>query len=326
MSPRYSETFFAHGGRVSDKWEQYLSIYDREFAPFIAAGKPVRLLEIGVQNGGSLEIWNALLPAGSTIIGIDINNECAKLKFNTPNISVMIGDASDPAVLDAILKDTEFDIILDDGSHLCRHVIATFQACFRRLKNGGIYIVEDLHTSYWAEFGGGFRTPEASIEWLKGLVDAQHTDYFQNAESIPDVSDLRDLNRLVRRVTFYDSVAVIEKWQTPKEAPHKRVITGTNAAIIEPAYVAELELPGSHLDIMLTTQALNSTVKKLRHEHDCTRAELAIERENLIIEMKKLANAESRIKELENHLQQMCNSTSWRITAPLREIFRFFRK
>ena len=51
------DLFFEHRGKTIDKWEHYLSIYAREFAPFFALRRPIRLLEIGVQNGGSLELW-----------------------------------------------------------------------------------------------------------------------------------------------------------------------------------------------------------------------------------------------------------------------------
>ena len=61
--------FFAHQGNVVDKWEQYLSIYASEFGRFLSQAQPVRLLEIGVQNGGSLDLWAKYLPTDSEIVG-----------------------------------------------------------------------------------------------------------------------------------------------------------------------------------------------------------------------------------------------------------------
>src|SRR5206468_3414241 len=71
------DTFLGHDGHVSDKWEHYLAIYELELARFGA--NPIHLLEIGVQNGGSLEIWAKYLPTGSSIVGLDIDPACASL-------------------------------------------------------------------------------------------------------------------------------------------------------------------------------------------------------------------------------------------------------
>src|SRR5947207_11626406 len=47
--------FFAHRGRIMQKWVHYLGLYDAYLAPF--RGRPVRILEIGVNRGGSLQLW-----------------------------------------------------------------------------------------------------------------------------------------------------------------------------------------------------------------------------------------------------------------------------
>ncbi|RDI39588.1 methyltransferase family protein [Gluconacetobacter liquefaciens] len=151
---RLIDLFVPFDRNVSDKWEQYLAIYDAELRRFVAAGKPLRLLEIGVQNGGSLQIWSRYLPPGSTITGIDIDPACAHLSLGA-GIRILNGDASDSAALERLLGDERFDIIVDDGSHRSDHIIASFEACFPRLAAGGIYVVEDVHCSYFASFGGG---------------------------------------------------------------------------------------------------------------------------------------------------------------------------
>src|SRR6516165_2890021 len=83
--------FVDHEGFASDKWEHYFPIYEAAFSKFIARGQPIRLLEIGVQNGGSLQIWSKYFPAGSTIVGIDIDPACAGF-VTGPNVSIRIGD------------------------------------------------------------------------------------------------------------------------------------------------------------------------------------------------------------------------------------------
>jgi SAM-dependent methyltransferase len=224
----YSRHFLARGGLLADKWAQYLPVYDREIAPFLTAGKPVRLLEIGIAAGGSLAIWEALLPPGSRITGIDIDPACAALPFG-PAVDVHILDGSDPAALDAALGDAVFDIIIDDGSHRSEHVVATFGACFRRLTPRGIDIVEDLHASYWPDWGGRYRAPGSSIEFLKTLVDALHADHFAPWDTgIPEDERARLAvqGAEITRVTFHDSIAVIERGSDTRSAPYPRVSNG----------------------------------------------------------------------------------------------------
>ncbi len=151
-----SEVFLNHNGNVSDKWEQDLGIYEAELVRFLIVGEPVNLLEIGVQNGGSLQVWSKYLPAGSRIVGIDIDPRCKELTLGR-NVQVLLADAGKPADLERVLGDSGFDIIIDDGSHRSSHVITAFKACFQRLKPGGVYIIEDLHCSYFSSFGGSFR-------------------------------------------------------------------------------------------------------------------------------------------------------------------------
>lgn len=232
-----SQIFIEHQGYVSDKWEHYLAIYDSAFARFIARGQPVRLLEIGVQNGGSLQIWSKYLPRGSSVVGVDIDPACAGFPTE-PNIAIRIGDASDAEALNRMLGDARFDIVVDDGSHRSEHVIATFKACFGRLDPGGLYVVEDVHCSYWASHGGGFRLPCTSMEWFKGLADALNADHFEGDQSA-NLSDiefkgLREFGREIACVAFFDSVVLIEKLESEKRAPYRRIVTGREAPVLDP--------------------------------------------------------------------------------------------
>src|SRR5690349_15612882 len=99
---RFGDVFRRHSGYLSDKWWQYLAIYENELRPLVARGAPLRLLEIGVQNGGSLQIWHQYLPAGSAVTGIDIDPNCAKLTF-PEGVRVFTGDAGDANTLDNML-------------------------------------------------------------------------------------------------------------------------------------------------------------------------------------------------------------------------------
>lgn len=73
------------------------------------------------------------------------------------------------------------DIIIDDGSHMNAHVITAFELLFPLLREGGIYAVEDLQTSYWPSFGGAIRPdegPQTSMRFFRGLIDGlNHSEY-----------------------------------------------------------------------------------------------------------------------------------------------------
>ena len=226
-TPTLVDLFFAHRGKLVDKWEQYLAIYEQELGSLAAASKPLRLLEIGVQNGGSLELWADFLPPGSTIVGLDIDPRIGELTFDNPGISVHVADATDPAAIDRALGDARFDIIIDDGSHLCRDVCATFELLFPRLEPGGRFIIEDLHCSYYPGHGGSLRGPDSSVEFLKRLVDALNADHLpEGSAPAEEVERLRAYNKTLARVSFFDSVAVVEKLQRDKDRLYRRILSG----------------------------------------------------------------------------------------------------
>jgi len=142
------------------KLAHYLSIYSDLFARFLS--KPVKILEIGVQHGGSLRLWENYF--GADLLqwtGIDINPRCESLNQTRSNQrhQVFIGSQNDPRFLASVAqKRGPFDIIIDDGSHLSTHIITSFQSLVEHVTNEGLYIVEDVHATYWK----GFRAAKPS--------------------------------------------------------------------------------------------------------------------------------------------------------------------
>lgn len=202
------------------KWHHYLAVYDRYFAPIknqvsslkskkgslFAPNGQLRILEIGVQNGGSLQMWRKYFGPAAIIFGIDIDPQCAV--FTDKNTEVRIGDQSDTHFLQSVIDEMGgIDIVIDDGSHIASHQLASFRALFPKLANGGVYICEDLHTSYWDGWEGGFRRPGSFIEIGKTIVDHMHEWY---AGIDTELNDM-DLKKSVLAVAFYDSMVVIEK-------------------------------------------------------------------------------------------------------------------
>jgi len=159
-----------HEGKVSDKWALYLSEYDALFQSY--RDKELAILEIGIQNGGSLEIYAKYFPTARRIVGCDIDQACRTLTFEDPRIAVVVGDANSAEAEQEILSlAPEYDLIIDDGSHRSGDIVRSYSRYFRHLKPGGHYIVEDLHCSYWSEFEGGLFYPYSSMSFFKRLSD-----------------------------------------------------------------------------------------------------------------------------------------------------------
>ena len=235
---KFGEIFCNHSRYLSDKWAQFLPVYDRELGAMVARGQPLRLLEIGVQNGGSLQVWHEYLPKGSLIYGIDIDEHCRRLVFPA-EIKVLIGDAGSPAFLNALLGDEFFDIIIDDGSHQADDVTSAFEALLPRLAPAGKYFIEDLHASYWASHGGGLRRHGTAIEHLKKLVDALHADHFEGDVKEDERQWARNLNSAIERVSFHDSIAVIVKYSQRKTSRFNRVLSGSEMPVTGPGYLLD---------------------------------------------------------------------------------------
>ena len=150
--------------------------------------EPITLLEIGVLRGESLLSWREYFP-NAKIVGIDIDPNCKNLENVDRNIFVEIGSQDDLLFLDKVCKKYgKFDLVLDDGSHINEHVIKSFQFLIDWVKPEGVYVVEDSATSYWLEWGGGFRQKGTSIEFFKDLVDdvnfyGQYQENFWNVHA-----------------------------------------------------------------------------------------------------------------------------------------------
>ena len=133
--------------------------------------EPITILEIGVLTGESLETWREFYP-NAKIVEIDITSSCKDYEDSNRNIFIEIGSQDDPVFLKEVsLKYGQFDLIIDDGSHINRHVITSFIHLIDSVKPEGLYVIEDCATSYWPEWEGDFRKEDSSIEFCKRLVD-----------------------------------------------------------------------------------------------------------------------------------------------------------
>jgi hypothetical protein len=133
--------------------------------------------------------------------------DCAS--FVDPPNQVRIGSQADAAFLRSVVNEIgRLDVVLDDGSHIASHQRASFRALFPLLSDGGLYIIEDTHTSYWPHMEGGFRRRGSAIEFAKTIVDDMHGWYHNRQGEVVQKDQ-------VASVSFYDSIVVIEKRAHP---------------------------------------------------------------------------------------------------------------
>lgn len=224
-----------HTGKVSDKWELYLTEYERIFAEH--RDRPISLLEIGIQNGGSLEIWSKFFPAARKIVGCDINPKCKSLEYEDPRISIVVHDAnSDRGRLEISSHAPTLDIVIDDGSHTSSDIIRSFISYFSSMSDGGIFIAEDLHCSYWREFQGGLQYKSSAIEFFKVLTDVINYEHWGLNRAPKDplrrfekkyrISISDKLLSHVHSIEFVNSMCIVRKLFPEQNLLGMRVVTG----------------------------------------------------------------------------------------------------
>lgn len=208
MSQSLRELFLSHRGRDIYKWEHYLDIYDRHCAAFRDEAPVV--LEIGVMRGGSLQLWKAYFGDGCRIHGVDVNPRCKA--FEEEGVQVHIGDQGDEDFLRRLGEDYgPFDLIIDDGSHRMEHQKLSLDALWPFLGEGGTYVCEDTHTSYFSRFGGGYQRADSFVERAKGLVDCLHM--WWSGRMPAGLS--RAWTPVLAAVHFYPAMTVLEKRAVP---------------------------------------------------------------------------------------------------------------
>jgi len=180
----------------SDKWGQhwYIQHYQRHFSSL--RKRSIVLLEIGIggyndprSGGASLRMWKNYFPEGR-IYGIDIYD---KSLHNDDRIRTFVGDQSDEKFLRNLISEIgPPDIVIDDGSHINSHVIKSFEVLFPLLADDGIYVIEDLGSSYWSDFGGSsedLASARTSMCMLKRYVDGLNHKEFMLGNYQPSYFD-----------------------------------------------------------------------------------------------------------------------------------------
>jgi len=223
--------------RPIHKWKHYFPIYERHCGGWV--NKSVTVLEIGCGGGGSLQMWKRFFGPHAKIIGLDIRPGCKR--FEEDQIFVQIGAQQDEVFLGRVID--EFgppDIVIDDGSHVMSHILATFRILYPQVSKNGIYMVEDVETCYWERYEGGLGRAGTFVEISKGLIDELNADVARRKLASPQFA------RTTLSMHFYPGFIVFERGvptrprllhipnptvKTEKDA----AVPGTGAGDIEPA-------------------------------------------------------------------------------------------
>lgn len=215
--------FDNNNGRLVTKWQHYFDIYHRHFERYRERAPTV--VEIGVYHGGSLQMWKEYFGAGARIVGVDVNPRVQDL--GEDGIEILMGDQSDPAFMRQLGQQVgPIDILIDDGGHTMPQQIGTVEMLFGAVASDGVILVEDTHTSYWREYGGGLRAHATFMQFAKHLVDELNAYHSRDPQSfVPG-----PFTQATRSIHFYDSIVVIEKGLHPRP---EEVRSGTPSFPIE---------------------------------------------------------------------------------------------
>jgi hypothetical protein len=222
-------------GPVVHKWLNYFDVYHRYFEKY--RDKPVHFLEIGVQSGGSMKMWQAYFThPDARFYGIEINPYAKALYDCLPRVQIFTGSQSDRAFLQSVITAIpKLDIVLDDGGHSMSMQITSFEELYDHVQPHGIYMVEYVATSYNKGYGGNFKASSSPadstisfIDYSNLMVDRLNAFSWDTATSDPvhaqAVSDIgpKKFTHTTTAIGFYDQIVVFEKGKhlRPKNERH----------------------------------------------------------------------------------------------------------
>ncbi|NGX37151.1 MAG: L-olivosyl-oleandolide 3-O-methyltransferase [Chlamydiae bacterium] len=198
----------------------YPLVYSEYLSPL--KNKPIKLLEIGILHGKSVKLWEDYFPNAELHF---IDRSMEYVTYFSKRSHYHLADQGNPEDLKRVIETTggEFDVIIDDGGHCMKQQIVSFIELFPHIKSGGMYIVEDLHTSYWNVYGGGGtqENPSAgegtAIAFFQNLVhdvnfvgaNTGRVNYELHSESYKQTLSYYQKN--IYSIHFYDSMCIIIK-------------------------------------------------------------------------------------------------------------------
>jgi hypothetical protein len=301
-------------GHVLDKWVHYFPIYTRHLTPY--QGRPVSVLEIGVYRGGSMRMWSRFLGPQAHLVGVDIDP--VALISAGDRYTVVLADQGDPDAMRKLAQDHgPFDVIVDDGGHTMAQQITSIETLFPMLNEGGVYLVEDCHTSYWDEYDGGRGREGTFMEWVKTRLD--DLNGYHQKDGVEPV-----WTRQVDAIHVYDSLVVLDKkTRFPPFAEQNGTADFVFGPRVQSAIASEL--------VATRQAALHERDKAIKDYAQLgpLRDELRVARGELRAATPRLASVEAELDDTREQLAQswdnvreMRRTLSWRVTAPLRRLRR----
>jgi Cephalosporin hydroxylase len=208
---------------------EYVQHYQRKLAPLRRKG--IVLLEIGIggygtpeSGGASLRMWRTYFPRGR-IYGIDIHD---KSPHDERRVKTFRGSQDDKTFLDRVISEIgQPDVIIDDGSHVCAHIIASFNSLFPKLREGGYYFVEDTQTSYLPDYGGSDSDPDdprTSVGYFKQRVHGLNYEERQNS------TEPSYFEKKITVISFFHNLICVEKGDNIEETNKDKLNAKPNNA------------------------------------------------------------------------------------------------
>jgi len=203
MSDNYKNSnlyqFYLRSPYRSVKHSGYFQVYDEIFENFI--NKKFTFVEVGIHNGGSLFMWREFFGEDARIIGVDLNPEAKQ--FEKYGFEIFIGDQSDKRFWKSFFDEVgDIDVLIDDGGHTYEQQIITVTSTIDFVKNNGLIVVEDTHTSYFKKFG--YPTKYTFVNWSKKIIDNI------NSRSQEVVISNPLYKNKIHSVEFFDSIVVFK--------------------------------------------------------------------------------------------------------------------
>ncbi len=221
--------------RATDKnrgARQHLGLYEVLFDSY--RDSATKVFEIGINRGGSIKAWQRYF-SNATIYGLDIRRTTLKNVDLCDRVVPLQLDQSNREQLESFASEGPFDIGIDDGSHIWEHQILSFNSLWPAIKPGGLYVIEDVLTSYdrWikeSKASGGKAgkidiTRGGSIscvEYFRRMID-EINFYGGDWDSIP-VSEWTTHQRTVDWIIFRSNSITIRKrecdedtWTRPRD-------------------------------------------------------------------------------------------------------------
>ena len=208
---------------------KYIEHYEKIFKNI--KNDEINLLEIGVREGWSHLMWRDYFTYGN-IYGIDNYSDPVfkvnEKKYNFDNIKVFIGDQTDEAFLNNNIT-FDLDVIIDDGGHKMSHQQLSLKYLFKKLKSGGYYIIEDLHTSHRQDFLDVPDIKFSTLNFLKNISTLTNdTSFFIKGD------DLKYIQQNIKNIHIYnDKICIIQKTDTKRVDVYVDGIAGLGNSIFQ---------------------------------------------------------------------------------------------